>query len=90
MVRSDGAWNYRLMKRAGKNDWFAVVEVYYRKDGSIRAWTENGVGPCGESAEEAARDYALMAEAFVQPVLDEQVLLDERKGRKGGKDGKLL
>ena len=70
------SWNYRIMKRkvefdtGDAEDFFAVHEVYYNKDGEIYGWTEKPVGVCGESLEEIKEALEYYKEAFHKEVLD--------------------
>jgi len=70
-------WQYRLMKRAGDEPCYEVVE-YYEDDTLSPSWTEAGASPSGETPAECKRDYEMMAEAFALPVLDETALQAER------------
>jgi hypothetical protein len=64
-------WNYRVIKRNdGKNDYYAIHEVYYRPD-ETSAWTATSIKPYGKSIEELGNDLIHMQEALRQPVLQE-------------------
>ncbi len=82
-------WMYRLIKRHIKTtpelakyntSWYEIAEVY-NDDGNL-SWTEDGIGPGGETPEECQRDYELMAEAFTKPILDEAALEKEIEAKK--------
>ena len=69
------SWNYRLCKSTYKGDGYEEVsyvihEVYYNKDGSIWAVTENGASVYGESVGEAKEVMDKMLRAFEKDVID--------------------
>jgi hypothetical protein len=49
-------------------EW-SIHEVYYDDKGKIDGWTEESVGPHGESLDDLRRDLALMRKALTLPVL---------------------
>jgi len=51
-------WNHRVVKEILEDgtEWFSVREVFYNKDRSIYAYTENPVDIVGESVDEL-REY---------------------------------
>lgn len=72
-------WNYRLIHQVSGvpgehavtlEHIYTIHEVFYDPDGTPLYCTEKGVNVGGETVEEARRTYALMAEAFGQPVLE--------------------
>ncbi len=70
------SWNHRVIRRSNAPttdpEWnYQVHEVYYRKDGSIEAWTENPVAPLGENPQELRSEVSLFTKALNQPVLEE-------------------
>ena len=68
------SWNYRVVKKTdskSKTVWYNIHEVYYSKDGSIDAWSENPISPHGDTPEELKIDLELMMAAFNHPVLTE-------------------
>lgn len=72
-------WNYRLVKLRADTplgEVFAVCEVYYRPDGTVKAWSEPVTLDGYESPTEILRDLPLMARALSEPVLDEMALPD--------------
>jgi len=61
------SWKYQIMRRkVGKEYVYGIYEVF----SSPKGWTEECVGPQGETLEELRRDYEAMGEAFRLPVLD--------------------
>ena len=69
------SWNYRVMKRKIKGadyeeEFYAIYEVYYEDDGSIKAWTEKPVSIQGETLEELKNDLGYYSKALKEPVLD--------------------
>ena len=60
-------WNYRVMQ---KGDQFAIHEVFYHEDGSIKGFTEDPVFPRAEGVEQLAEElkrYALALEESALP-----------------------
>jgi len=53
-------WNYRVVVKDGN---CSIYEVYYDDNGRIEAFTEEPVGPSGESLEELRQDL----EYFIYP-----------------------
>jgi hypothetical protein len=73
--RDVAGWNYRVMRHAAKaandDDFYAVHEVYYRADGTVKEWTKEPSGsPTGETHEEMSRDLAWIITALTKPTLD--------------------
>ena len=65
------SWNYRVMRHGNNNgDYYAIHEVYYDQNGKPRNWTDDDVGPCGESLDEVKACLELMKEALSKPILD--------------------
>jgi hypothetical protein len=66
------SWNYRVLKMADSDgtEMWAVHEVYYNEDGTIKTWTVNSVAPSGESWDELHRDSANYSRALMQPPID--------------------
>lgn len=79
------SWNYRLCKSTFKGNGyeevsFVIHEVYYNKDGSIWAVTENGASVYGESVGEAKEVVDKMLGAFERDVIDlDTLVFAERK-----------
>ena len=70
------SWNHRIIRRSNAPstdpEWnYQIHEVYYKKDGSIDAWTENPVTPLGENLIELQSDISLFSKALDQPALEE-------------------
>lgn len=61
-------WNYRVCK--SEIDGYGIYEVYYREDGSIRAWSEDAIEPYGETFEELVEDFKYMSGAFAKEVIE--------------------
>lgn len=70
------SWDYRVIgsKWSGRIQ-FSIHEVYYNKDDCIEVWTENPVGPIGETLEELQKDLLMIADAFSKPVLSWEKLI---------------
>jgi hypothetical protein len=69
-------WQYRLMRRSCSGPaWYEIVRYYTEEDGS-HSWSTGIHAPSGQTPEECKEDYALMAEAFAMPVLDEALLTE--------------
>ena len=70
------SWNYRVIKHKGapdgKNDWYAIHEVYYGKDHNVM-WTINEIAPIGNNCLELSKTLELMKISLTKPVL----VLDE-------------
>lgn len=70
------SWNYRIIKRTTTSpagyveDYYAIYEVYYNREGDIRAWSAQPLSPHGTSIQELRRDFELMRGAFYKPALD--------------------
>ena len=65
------SWNYRVMRRTERDETiFAIHEVYYEKDGAIKAWSADPVHPQGETFGELTEDIAMYQRAFTKRVLD--------------------
>lgn len=65
-----GGWNYRVaVQHFTDEDEYAVIEVYYRADGAVEAWSERAAAAGGTLAE-VAEDLELMRRALDMPVLE--------------------
>lgn len=49
---------------------YGIREVYYRRDGTIEAMSENSIIPHGETLEELKKDILMQLQAFEKPALD--------------------
>ncbi len=68
------SWNYRIVKtRIGSVEQWAVREVYYDQHGNITHWTEDGVGPFGETRQEFMDDADHFFSALEQAPIDATV-----------------
>jgi hypothetical protein len=87
------SWNYRVLRQEYNGEpYYTIHEVYYRKNGSIRMWSEDAMDPGGSTPEELASDLSMMQEAFNKPILEEvtagtrkklrEVLKEPIKGKK--------
>lgn len=76
-------WNYRVVRK--KHTWrhpdareeqssysYGIHEAYYDQHGKVGMITEEAVGPYGETIEELRYAWVMMAEAFGQPILDDE------------------
>jgi hypothetical protein len=69
-------WNHRVVRHHTKNIMgdpdvgYAIHEVYYDDDGSIRGMTQDAVSPYGDTPEELKDDLERMLEAISKPILD--------------------
>ena len=68
-----GTWNHRIIKAKYDNGeiYYGIYEVYYGKDDSLEGYTEKPEDVTGESLEDLKEYYEMMADAFKQPILDE-------------------
>ena len=65
-------WNNRTIKHEkNKTTWYSVHEVFYNKDGSIYAYTEDPITIVGETEEEAVEQ----AEQILRDIKDMPVLV---------------
>ena len=62
-------WNYRIIKDYDYESYYVIREVYYGKDGTIKYWSDDPIGPTGDTVDELKEDLELMASAFNKPVL---------------------
>jgi len=60
-------WNYRVILRGAT---YAIHEVYYREDGSIKGATKEPVFPVGESVKELEEEISHYAKALELPFLN--------------------
>lgn len=60
-------WNHRVTR---DKHGLGIREVYYDRKGRIEMWTEDTVGPFGDTLEELARDLGLITAALGKPVVD--------------------
>ena len=60
-------WNYRVVV---KDDQYNIHEVYYDDKGKPEFFTEDPLGPSGESLEELENDLEYFSEALSLPVLN--------------------
>lgn len=71
----DMTWDYRVImlpkdkEDVFSDDAFVIREVFYNDEGEIDFWMEEDSLPHGETFEELADDFDLMAEAFEKPIL---------------------
>ena len=65
-------WNNRIIKHEKDGTiWYGVHEVFYNKDGSIYAYTEDAITIIGETEEETIRQ----AEQILRDIKDTPVLV---------------
>ena len=65
-------WNNRIIKHEKDGvTWYSVHEVFYNKDGSIYAYTEDPITIVGETEEEAVEQ----AEQILRDIKDMPVLV---------------
>lgn len=77
-------WNYRLIhheKRVADmyHDWYAVHEVYYREDGTIKAVSAKPAVIIGDSVKDANGTRVLMFGAFKAPPLEMADIKQQRR-----------
>jgi hypothetical protein len=66
------SWNYRVVKiTEDDDDYFAIHEVYYNEDGSIRVMTESPVPVGGESVDSLRSSLQMMMSCLDKDVLVE-------------------
>ena len=81
------SWNYRVVKFVGRHDTsYAVHEVHYAADGTPEMYTENSIGPSGESASGDARldfehSYTIWSRAIERTVLIVDLVTGQFTGR---------
>lgn len=64
-------WNHRITRQVvGDETVFAIREVYYGAEDEVLGWTEDAVGPHGESYTEIVADLARMIACMNKPVFD--------------------
>lgn len=63
-------WNYRVTRQlTDDGNIYAIREVYYRADGTIRAWSADPRDPFGETLDEIKTDLIHMVAAFDRPLV---------------------
>lgn len=62
-------WNYRVIRHGETEDFYAVHEVYYDKDGTPHSWSTNPKGAGGSTPEELTAELDRMRVALTKPVL---------------------
>ena len=73
-------WNNRIIHHHDPKgpghfcDWYEIHEVFYNDNDKVESWTEDGVGPFGNTLEELRSSYDMMVEAFDLPMLEEDEL----------------
>lgn len=74
-------WNYRVISFKDESTltgrFLKIQEVYYKKDGGLRAYAEAEVG--GEDLDELRQDLEMQAKALSAPVINEEDF-EEGKG----------
>lgn len=70
------SWNYRVVKFVrgegtppNGETFYAVHEVYYNEDGTVRGWTQSAVSPNGETSQEFCGSKVLYQAAYKRLVL---------------------
>ena len=65
-------WNNRIIHHhdAVSQDWYEIHEVFYDDNDKIESWTEDGVGPFGNTLEELRSSYDMIVEAFELSMLE--------------------
>ena len=64
-------WNHRITRQVVDNETvFAIREVYYDAENAVLGWTQDEVGPHGETWTEIVADLARMIACMNKPVLD--------------------
>lgn len=82
-------WNYRLIRHLkrhslmGTHEYFAVHEVYYREDGSIKSVGSEPSPIIGDSVKDANGTRVLMFNAFKAPPLDMAEIKKQWKKERG-------
>lgn len=79
------SWNYRVVRQ--KHVWFdershvecvryeyGIHEAFYDSEGHVGAITCDPVGPSGDTVQELRHAWVMMAEAFGQPILDDELI----------------
>ncbi len=64
------SWNYRVAKGEDPDGtpWYAIIRVYYNKQGNIEGWTKDPL-PLGKTPEELDSDLRMMHDAALYACL---------------------
>lgn len=78
------SWNYRVIKSVHSwsdytEETYAIHEVYYRADGSIRGWTDEPARPTADTLEDLKSVLEMFKVAFDKPVLNKDELINGRR-----------
>ena len=77
-----GGWNYRVLRCEDKGEpFYTVHEVYYDEAGKPDSWTEDPVGPHGESQADLLHGLRLFLAAWAKPILivrDDKIVGEEK------------
>ncbi|MDY0094393.1 MAG: hypothetical protein RBT80_16995 [Candidatus Vecturithrix sp.] len=78
-------WNYRIVRQ--RHPWFdeqtrveltgyeyGIHEAFYDREGYVGAITSDPVGLSGDTVQELRHAWVMMAEAFGQPILDNDMI----------------
>jgi len=66
-------WQYRVMRKQLPDGSYSYgIYERYKNIGYGPGWTEDLMGPHGDTLEELKSDYEYMGEAFNHPVLDHE------------------
>ena len=69
-------WNYRVIKKVTKEEIiYGIYEVYYNDKEEIDSWTTNPTDLSNDTFDGLRDNYLMMAEVFINPILDEQELI---------------
>jgi len=65
-------WNHRVVKtKDGEDDWYAIHEVFYDKDGNVDGMTKQPVSVGGNTIEELKWTLTKMLESLEYNIIDE-------------------
>lgn len=65
-------WNYRVFRGAEPDGspFYEIRETHYEADGSVKAWSEDGIAVMGETFHSLINDLAWQLAALTKPILD--------------------
>lgn len=73
------SWNYRVVKKVKDgSEFYGIHEVFYDENKNIWTLTEDPVRPFGESLDEIKNSYLMMAESFLQNVINYDDFLENK------------
>ena len=89
--KKSGFWNYRVIRSSPMPErpeyyFFGIYEVYYNRNESIHAYSEDPIAPFSETDEAGIKaDIALMMKAFEKPTLIMEEIIRWEAAKSGKK-----